>query len=135
MKAEKDNHGFSKNKKKWKCDYCLCQHPKWDHSCGCPCTKHSKQNCPNPAPEKKKKADLAEAVGKKRKQQSEAESGAVAAGTMLVQETSEDSAVLPAQPTGHLLDYLNQAQKMFLAKETDDTIGTTTKAELLVELE
>ena len=59
----------------------------------------------------------------------------MAAGTMLVQETSEASAVLPAQPTGHLLDYLNQAEKMFLVKETDDTEGTTTKADFFGELE
>ena len=95
-KAGKDHHRFPKNKWKWKCDYCLCQHPKWDHSCGCPCTKHSKEHCPNPDPERKKKADLAEAMWKKKKQQAEAGSGA--AGTMLVQETTAAHRPPPGLP-------------------------------------
>ena len=49
---------------------------------------------------------------------------------MLVKETSETYAVLPAQPIGYLLDYVNQAEQMFLMKETDDIGGTTTKASL-----
>ena len=47
----------------------------------------------------------------------------------MVKETSETSTVLPAQPTGYLLDYLNQAEKMFLVKEMDDTEGNKTKAD------
>ena len=97
--------------------------------------KHTKQNCPNPDSEKKKKADLAEAAWRKRKQQSGAETKVEATGTMLVKETSKTSAVLPAQPTGYLLNYLNQAEKMFLVKETDDTESTMTKADFLGELE
>lgn len=67
-----------------------------DHTCGFPCTKHSKKNCPNPDPEKKKRADLAEAAWRKRKQQSGAKYKFEAIGTMLVKETSETFTVLPA---------------------------------------
>ena len=57
------------------------------------------------------------------------------AGTMLVQETTAASAALPAQPTSHLLEYLNQVEEMFMVKETADISGPTTKAELFEELQ
>ena len=38
----------------WKCDFCLCNHKKWE-SCSCPCTTHSRDKCPNPDPDKVKK--------------------------------------------------------------------------------
>ena len=51
-----------KPKRIWKCDHCICSHPKWK-DCGCPCTKHKRENCPNPDPAKveayrKRKAEL-----------------------------------------------------------------------------
>ena len=31
----------------WKCDFCICDHKKWI-DCGCLCTKHTRDKCPNP---------------------------------------------------------------------------------------
>ena len=31
----------------WKCVYCICNHRRWER-CGCPCTTHKKEHCPNP---------------------------------------------------------------------------------------
>ena len=39
-------------KKIWKCEFCMCRHPKWK-DCGCPCTTHRRENCPNPVQELK----------------------------------------------------------------------------------
>ena len=115
-----------KQRKRWKCDYCICSHPKWDHSCGCACTKHTKDNCPNPDPEKKRKADLAE---KKRQQ-----TGTNPAGTMLVQElsTTPTSALPP-----NLYAYLNQVDKTFMISPKELPQATTPfpRAALFKELE
>ena len=71
----KDKRKFDKKKdrKMWKCDYCICDHPKWK-ACGCPCNFHSKDKCPNPDPEKKKLAD-SRAVTATRKARSEKNEG------------------------------------------------------------
>ena len=38
----------------WKCDYCICDHyPKWI-PCGCACSTHKKEDCPQPDPAKVK---------------------------------------------------------------------------------
>ena len=132
------------NKKQRKCDYCICDHPKWDHSCGCPCTKHTKENCPNPDPEKKKKADLAEIEWRKRRQQKPS-------GTMMVRETAAPAVaptVVPAQgeaagstaPTS-FLNYLNRiedsVEKTFVVsvKPMPDAVSPTPRAEFLKEMQ
>ena len=38
----------------WKCDYCICDHyPKW-RPCGCACSTHKKESCPQLDPAKVK---------------------------------------------------------------------------------
>ena len=46
-----------------KCDFCICDHKRYIN-CGCPCTKHLRDKCPNPdkakvAAFKKRKAEEA----------------------------------------------------------------------------
>ena len=61
------NVNSSKGKRFWKCDYCICdEHPKW-MACDCACSNHTKENCPNPDPEKKRLADLREEQRRKKK--------------------------------------------------------------------
>ena len=53
--------GRDHSKKVWKCDYCICDHKKWV-DCGCPCSTHTRDKCPNPDKKKveafkKRKAD------------------------------------------------------------------------------
>ena len=43
--------GLGQNKKVWKCDFCICSHPRWK-DCGCDCVNHRRENCPNPDPAK-----------------------------------------------------------------------------------
>ena len=118
--------------KRWKCDYCICDHPKWKKDCGCPCTNHTKENCPNPDPEKKKIADLREAEWRKKQQQNK--SGP--AGTLLVTETSSTSASNPASSFfGYLNHIEDSVDKSFMVKETLDTTSPTPRAEFLWELE
>ena len=59
-------------KRIWKCSYCICDHPKWK-DCGCPCTKHKRENCPNPDPAKmeafrKRKAEQDDSRDTRRRQ-------------------------------------------------------------------
>ena len=63
--GEKRKFGDTK-KRKWKCVYCLCDHPKWK-DCECACTKHTKDRCPNPDPKKKEEADKRDAEWKRKK--------------------------------------------------------------------
>ena len=53
----------------WKCDYCICSHKKWEN-CGCPCTKHTKEQCPNPDKAKVEAARKQKADQQKRKEAS-----------------------------------------------------------------
>ena len=39
--------GLGQSKRLWKCDFCICSHPKWK-DCGCECVNHRKEKCPNP---------------------------------------------------------------------------------------
>ena len=66
--TNKGQRGEKRQARKWKCDYCICDHPKWQ-DCECACTKHKKENCPNPDPVKKKKADEREKERKKRREE------------------------------------------------------------------
>ena len=43
--------GLGQNKKVWKCEFCICSHPRWK-DCGCECVNHRRENCPNPDPAK-----------------------------------------------------------------------------------
>ena len=69
----------------WKCVYCICKHRRWER-CGCPCTKHTKEQCPNPDPAKvqaerdrkndnKRKDDTAKKPEEKRSKPAEPERG------------------------------------------------------------
>ena len=51
----------------WKCDYCLCDHKRYIN-CGCPCTKHTKDKCPNPDKAKVAAAKEKDAEEKKAKE-------------------------------------------------------------------
>ena len=60
------------NKKVWKCDYCICNHPRWK-DCGCDCVNHRRENCPRPDPVKveafkKRKAEQEQDRNTKRRQ-------------------------------------------------------------------
>ena len=141
--GKSDRAGPSKfpprNKKQRKCDYCLCDHPKWDHSCGCPCTKHTKDNCPNPDPEKKRKADLAEAEWRKRRQQTQTQRPQ---GTMVVHEAEAPAEARPqgtAPPTSFLsyLKHMESVEKTFVVsvKQMSDAVSPIPRAEFLMEMQ
>ena len=70
-------------KRVWKCDFCICSHLKYKE-CNCECTKHTRENCPNPDPAKvaafkkrKAEADVNRENGHRRRQD---QPGAGAAG-------------------------------------------------------
>ena len=42
-------NSFNQTNKFWKCDYCICEHPKWKPY-GCDCSTHKKESCPHPDP-------------------------------------------------------------------------------------
>ena len=49
--AEAAGGGLGQNERVWKCDFCICSHPRWK-DCGCDCVNHRRENCPNPDPAK-----------------------------------------------------------------------------------
>ena len=62
-----------KKSRVWKCDYCLCSHPRW-RDCGCPCVNHTRDNCPKPVPAlvaayKKRKAEWKDNDANKKRNQ------------------------------------------------------------------
>ena len=48
--GQRGRGGGAGQKRFWKCDYCICTiHPKYK-PCPCPCSNHTRENCPKPDP-------------------------------------------------------------------------------------